>query len=221
MGAFLGISLWIALATVVPGLVTIAVVYGAFVVVGTDAGESASTPSMPQSEWILAAIAITIMVLTQAAGILLEEVLVRARLLGSRSGRVPIPREIKAEGVTEEAIDPYREYRCLYFLLAQLREDDDSQGHLKRALAQFFLTNNTLISFSAGIITTIVLLLTRDGSDPAGIVRGGGLLYLLGLAASLVISYLVARIRFRVMAKALWAARTIRAAEAKKPPNAG
>ena len=32
MGAFLGISLWVALATAIPGFVTMAVVYAAFAI---------------------------------------------------------------------------------------------------------------------------------------------------------------------------------------------
>lgn len=36
MGAFLGISLWVALATVVPGLITLALIYAAIIVVNPD-----------------------------------------------------------------------------------------------------------------------------------------------------------------------------------------
>lgn len=73
----------------------------------------------------------------------------------------------------------------------------------KRALAQFFLTNNSLVSFGLGIAFA-VLIYALCPSWPA---LGRLAIYLGLLGLCLVLSYKVAVIRFGVMAKSLWAAR--------------
>lgn len=203
MSAFLGISLWITLATVVPGLVTIAVLYWSIVVVNAAWIPILRATLVETSEWIWAGLGIFTMVMTQTLGILLEDLLVSKRWLGPEELPVEIAEGIDPYGETKINIEPYYEYQGLYILLSELREDEDSQGHLKRALAQFFLTNNTLISFSAGILFTIVNLV-RFYSQPA-LFRAS--LYILFLLIVLLVSFKVARIRFKVMAEALWAAR--------------
>lgn len=205
MGALVGISLWIALVTVVPGLITIAVIYGAFASAQVD-GEAVSWLSLQvNNDWIAAAIAVTIMVLTQALGILLEEMLVHLRLLGSKSQKITVSEGLYLEGEGEIELQPYREYAGLYILLSQL-DDEDSQGHLRRTVAQFFLTNNSLVSFLAGLL--ISLALAFSVSNPAGV-----LYYSLGLFLCLVLSYRVAMLRFREMTKSLWAVRTLKVRE--------
>lgn len=208
MGAFLGISLWVALATVMPGLVTIAVVFCAFVVADPTIIYSDNNTFLIPSDWVVAGIAITIMVLTQAFGILLEELLVKLHLFpGCR--QLAVPEEFCSRGDNE--IDAYERYDQLYILLAQLTEHEDSQGHLKRAAAQFFLTNNTLVSFLVGIILSLVLAFGDNA-------RGEYLvLYIIGLLLCLLASYWVAVIRFRVMAKCIWATHAVR--EEKRVKN--
>ena len=142
------------------------------------------------------------MVLTQALGILLEELLIRKRWLGSERRVITIPAGIDGAEDQAETIEPYKEYSGLYMLLAMLAESDDSQGHLKRVIAQFFLTNNTLVSFAVGI--PVALVLAANQSPPTSTYL---LLYALTLLVCLVLSYIVAFIRFRVMTKSLWATR--------------
>jgi len=203
MGAFLGISLWVALATVVPGLVTVAVVAGAVIVVDPDlVARIVETPAA-RSDWLAAGAAITLMVLTQALGILLETLLVERRWLGPEDMPLAIPEGIDVHGETRVTIRPYFEYDGIYLLLAEIGENEDSQGHLKRALAQFFLTNNTLVSFAAGALAAIVVALGYGGPEAVG--RAAFYAGLMG--ACLVLSYRVAIIRFGVMARSLWATR--------------
>lgn len=91
------------------------------------------------SEWVIAGLAVTAMVLTQAMGITLEALLVKRRSFpGCRSVRVPED----FGPATETEMDAYKQYERLYILLARLEEDEDTQGNMKRASAQFFLTNN-------------------------------------------------------------------------------
>ncbi len=138
----------------------------------------------------------------------------RKRWFGPISKDVEIPQGIDPLGVTKFTLEPYAEYQGLYLLLAELREKEDSQGHLQRALAQFFLTNNTMVSFAAGFIFTVVLLFQNNSRDLYHLLRGSA--YLMALIACLIVSYCVARIRFEVMAKALWAARRRRIANPEK-----
>jgi hypothetical protein len=88
-------------------------------------------------------------------------------------------------------------------LLSELGEHEDAQGHLKRALAQFFLTNNTLVSFGLGILFAALMCVLCPSWAALG--RFGVYGGLLGIC--LVITYRVAVIRFATMAKSLWAAR--------------
>ncbi|MBD3275877.1 MAG: hypothetical protein GF372_11230 [Candidatus Marinimicrobia bacterium] len=203
MGAFLGISLWVALATVVPGLVTIAVVFTGLAISDIQIIEQLSELD---SNWIGSSIAITVMILTQAFGILLEEVLIKHRLYGRQNAKIPVPSEFR--NTDDETIDGYEEYSGIYILFAQLSEQEDAQGHLKRAAAQFFLTNNTLVSFIIGIIVTGVLMIQMNTYSSAEFI--GLIIYLALLMLCLGISYKVGIIRFRVLVKSLWATKIAR-----------
>lgn len=105
----------------------------------------------------------------------------------------------------------------MWVLLAHLDEDDDSQGHLKRAAAQFFLTVNTLVSFTAGVTACLVLVLADPSLEV--LLRSG--LYAVGLLALLWISFEVAKSRFDLMAWSLWAARRrkLHAGAGREPPS--
>ena len=203
MSAFLGISVWITLATVVPGLITMAVLYWALVVVNVEWISVLRQPLVEASDWIWAGLGVSMMVLTQTFGILLEGLLIHKQWLGPDELEIEIAEGIDPHGETRFTLKPYFEYQGLYILLSELREDEDTQGHLKRSLAQFFLTNNTLVSFLSGIVLTLVTLAIFP--DEEALIRAG--LYILVLLILFIVSFKVAKIRFEVMAKALWAAR--------------
>lgn len=196
MSALFTLSYWIALVTVVPGLVTLAAVYGAVAFVDDGTWASVSSGLEATNEWILVAGAVAVMVLTQGSGILLEEVLVGLRLLG----RGPIP---------PHGIDRYDEYGRLYVLLARMTADDDAHGHLRRAVAQFFLTLNTLVSFGAGIAAAWIVVASSSpaASHPAADAWASAWLYTLAMLACLGVSYAVAVIRMREMARSIRAVR--------------
>lgn len=186
MGALFTVSYWITLVTVLPGLITIATIYGGVAFVNHDESEVLHAFLLGLSDWILIPIVITIIILNQALGILVEEGLIRFRLLG-RNEIVP------------HSINPYDQYSKLYFLLAKIGKDDDPHGHLRRTIAQFFLTVNTLVSFTAGILTALVILAISGKSLTSAIVYSALMLI------CLMISYPVAIIRFREMARSIWA----------------
>ena len=211
MSAFLGISVWITLAMIIPGLVTLATLYGSMMI-SSACIELPNTPDIKEfGEWAVAGISVTVMIMTQAIGILLEALLIRKQWLGVPVRRISIPPGVDPLGFVEFDLKPYEEYQGLYLLLAELREGEDSHGHLQRTLAQFFLSNNAIVSFTIGIVFTLWRLATLLPCD-----LNGALAYLLLLLVCLIINIRVARIRFEVMAKALWAARRRRLEEAAK-----
>jgi hypothetical protein len=214
MAAFLGISVWVALATVVPGLVTIAVLYLGAVILCPNVASSLITDLKGMNEWAYAGSAITLMVLTQSIGILLEKFLVTKKWYGLAQKEITIPEGIDPLGETKFILYQYNEYKGMYLLLAEMREHEDSQGHLQRVLAQFFMTNNTIVSFAAACVFAIFLLVQRGSGDPFYLLKGS--CYLIAMILFLAVSYSVARIRFEVMAKALWAARRRRIADLEK-----
>lgn len=205
MNSLISVSLWIALVTVVPGFITIAAVFGAVAVVDPD---YASVLNITSNEWIWGSVAVTVMILTQATGILLEAVLVNHEWLGPSD----IPLSDGFEGPSEtpgESIQPYDEYDRLYLLLVRIQEGEDAYGHLERAVAQFFLSNNTLVSFGIGIVTTVGLLgisLVAQEFSFGVLSRSG--LYLGGLVIAFSISYYAAIARFQVMTVSAWSLRT-------------
>lgn len=192
MGALFTISYWVTLVTVIPGLVTLAVVWGAFAVVHPELLTTFGSLLQESSEWFGLALAVTAMVLTQALGIVLEELLVRNGWLG----RGPS---------TEGAVDSYAEYSHLYPTLARLREQDDTHGHLRRTVAQLFLTLNTLVSFTLALMASVFAYLQAPGQERLGSM----LAYAAAMLTCLVVSYVVAVIRFREMGRSV---ATVRAA---------
>jgi len=215
MSAFLGISVWITLAMVVPGLVTMAVLYGAIATTSDGSMPSLLVKIGEPNEWVVAGFAVTSMIMTQAIGILVENTLVRFHWLGPETRSLSIARGIDPLGERRAEIKPYEEYEGLYLLLSELRHDEDSHGHLQSALAPFFRSNNTTVAFAIGTIATACRFVTTPsvGWLP-------GLLYMFFLIACLLLTVYVARIRFDVMTRALWAARRRRLEDAAQEHKA-
>ena len=163
MAAFLGFSLWIALATVMPGLVTLGLAYTGVWIAAPDVVTAAA--ARDRSEWVIAGIAVAIMVATQALGVVLEWILTEKQWLGDPTTEVMIPVGMDLRGGTTECIDRYAEYDGLYLLLAELRDGEDNQGHLQRASAQFFLTNNSLVSYFVAICVTLSVVASGQSEN--------------------------------------------------------
>lgn len=200
MGALFTVSYWITLVTVIPGFITIATVYGAVAFVDSDLQSAINLQISTTSEFVIIAIFILAMVFTQMAGILLEEILIRKKWLGRKK-------------IEPYSILPYEEYSELYIMLARLKEKDDSQGHLRRSVVQFFMTINTMVAITLGIVTLIILsFLLLIGQEAAAFGRPqllNATVYSGFMVILLLIAYQVARIRFREMARSLWATRNV------------
>lgn len=192
MAALFTVSYWIVLVTVIPGTVTIATIFGAFAYVDPDLLENLSINLLGFEEWLAFAVAVTIMILTQTLGILLEEILVRRKWLGRKK-------------LSPQGTDCYEEYSILYYDLAGMKKDDDAHGHLRRAITQFFLTLNTLISFLIGAIVAFAIAFL--GKPQNTLVHNKAGIYIAFMTLCLILSYLVAKIRFREMGRSIWATR--------------
>jgi hypothetical protein len=192
MGALFTVSYWIVLVTVIPGTVTIATVTGAFAFIDPALLKRSSIGFMGSEDWLAIPVAVTIMILTQSLGILLEEVLISRKWLGRKK-------------VAPQDIDCYEEYDQLYHHLAEMKKDDDAHGHLRRAITQFFLTLNTLVSFLVGM--SVALAIAFFERHQSGTIYKPAGIYLALMGGCFLVSYLVARIRFREMARSIWTAR--------------
>lgn len=199
MGAFFSISFWIALATVIPGFMTVGVLHLCIAAAGLEY-------SIVETDSVVIGVVVAIMVLTQASGILLEEFLIRFQLLGSDEQHFSVPDPRRTGEVLQVAINPYKQYDVIYGLLVQLGRDEDPHRHLERALAQFFLTNNSLVAFGLGSLLAFGLVF-----GVAPVERSGALVSIgIGCLICLVVSHRVAVIRFRVVAESVWALRKLR-----------
>lgn len=85
MGAIFTVSYWITLVTAIPGLITVATVYFGVASVNAQYIGSVNSRFAITNDWIILAVIITIMILTQVAGILLEEILIKKRWLGRKA----------------------------------------------------------------------------------------------------------------------------------------
>ena len=94
MTAFFNISVWITLAMVIPGLVSMATLFGAMVVGDTCSLLPAASAVKEFSDWAVAGVAVTIMIMTQAVGILLESFLVDHKWLGPETIASSSPRAL-------------------------------------------------------------------------------------------------------------------------------
>ena len=201
-----------------PGLITIAAMYGAFMSVAPRLLPAPNMELKGLGDAAFLGIGVAVMVLTQAIGILVEKAFTSKKLMlyGGEEYDIEIPEGVDPVDPRErnETMYPYCEYNGLYLLLAEMGEHEDTQGHLQRAVAQFFLTPNTLVSFTLGLVATAVL------GGIAGSERPWlGLAYAGLMGVCMIISYEVARIRFTVMARALWAARRRRIADKPAHPT--
>jgi len=203
MNALLGISLWITLVTVFPGFVTIALLVLSAYVLRPELISAGALDAVPGSGTVLLSVFVTIMILTQFVGILLESLLTRTCLLGRTESKTAVV-FLAPRGATTltEKVDRRKEYGYRYQLLALFGENDDAHGHLKRVLAQFFMTNNVM----AAILIAFVFSAALCGFDGALTWRPAGF-YLLSLFAFFVLALLTAGIRFRTMAISLRSAR--------------
>lgn len=192
MNIFNTLSSWIILSLVLPGLVTLAILYilldWIFLIdIGTFASET--------SNWIGLSIAVSIMILTQTVGVVKERCLTNLWFRRIKPYRVKTFKHHKINA--SEKIYPAGQFRHQYHLLLLLRNIDDPHGHLNRIAGQFYLSVNTSAACMIGLLVFIVLWITDGWEASDGLFLGClFLIYALTL-------YLV-RIRYRILTEAIW-----------------
>lgn len=205
MNVFNSLSLWIILATVIPGFVTIACLL--LILKWVYALPEINFAGTGDLE--LAAFAISIMLITQLAGMLLEKGMLRF-YTSPREKIKPEDSPLTQElGLDVQSYTPAKEYRQLYLVLAAMRSSDDPHGHVERTAAQFFMTNNML----ASCFIAMLVLVFMSGVMPytPRVLPAGGALLVLCL-----LTFFATRIRFSTMCRSIWVARQLLIRERKQ-----
>ncbi len=217
MTALFGISLWITLATVLPGLVTIFLLLTSFAVLQPTLLDSVVLTRLLETNLGTLAGAVTVMIFTQMLGILVERVWTRFPLYGPTMREIDQFRSFEADQTEKDRINVYDVYRRGYNLLAVFGRDDDVHGHIKRVLAQFFLTNNVMTAVMIALAVSIAICVA-DRTLLTGVAIG----YFCVLVLLLGIAWFAGGIRIKTMAIALRVARMkYEAAEREQQARSG
>jgi hypothetical protein len=137
------------------------------------------------------------MVITQTLGISVEYLISKT-----------FPKKVKVTDIktlTEKEIDAAKYYNSLYSLISVFKEEDDRHGHIQRIVSQYFLTLNSLVSFTIGLISALILYFSAQCN--AGLIRF--LAYMIVMVLLLVITFMALRIRYKAMIICLWSVRNM------------
>jgi hypothetical protein len=217
MEALIGLSLWVVIATIIPGVITIATMYLSVVVAYPALIDNLHDIIKFKNDWIVTGIALVVIILTQALGILVENLLIKLRAYGPKEKEITIPEGIDPLSSTNFILRRYDEYQGLYLLLVELGTEDDTQCHLNRILAQFFLSNNTMVGFFISLVLALVLSFVNREAWLSVYYY----VYILFLMAFIFVSWNTTCTRFIVMTKSLWALRRKKMIEKRKSHSKG
>lgn len=184
MSPFSSLTIWIVLATVIPGFITIACLYLIFSWVFP--GEQLPLPAL--NNWIGVSLGVSIMIITQTFGILQEKMFESIGML---------PKEIDSIATGKIATAPI--YEQLYSVLAGLQKEDDAHGHVQRVIGQYFLTVNNLVAYLLSIIVMMVVLILKPELYNLRVVG-----FTLVMVLLYVFTYFVMRVRFKGMIQSVW-----------------
>jgi hypothetical protein len=195
-------SLFIILAAVVPGMITLACLSVACMFVYPDYWAAVSN-YLVVSDWLIWVFSIAVMFLNQFLGIGLEWLLKKCKMLPFKDMEISSLKFSGTKCIEENVtVDPDEVYKKMYCILGRLRDCDDRHGHVQRVAGQFFLMVNTMISF----ILTIAFVLMDVGGKA---IPNMAFTLTFGLSLMLLIAYFGARIRFKTMIKVFYNANEI------------
>lgn len=149
MNSFTSFSLWIVLASIAPGLVTIASIAVMMYFVDPELFLAYIWLFDGSSEWIMLAVAILIMVMTQSIGILQQKIFRNAG--------------IYKEKTDEISMESFR--NKIYYTSLMMDKEYKTDKTIERIAAQFYLSNNILVSFDIALMTGIFLILYQPFSS--------------------------------------------------------
>ncbi len=201
MNTFSSLTLWIILAIVMPGLVTISCLLVIFQWVYPEVGHSFYAIAM--NSWYEFSFIIAIMIVTQVVGIVQEQILNGLKLFPSQvelsAGAVKLAKKLK---IKAKRINPSEEYGLLYMVLAMLQPDDDKHGHIQRVAGQFFLTVNCMASYLIGALVALAMAI-RHGMTSETV------MFLIAMLILYVFTFKAMQVRFTSLVSSLWIARHI------------
>lgn len=181
------------MATILPGVITIACLYVLLKWIFPDC--NLVFPEL--YTWFGLSVAIAIMVITQTLGICVEYLISKT-----------YPKKVRVTDIktlTGKEIDAAEYYNSLYSLISVFKEEDDRHGHIQRIISQYFLTLNSLVSFTIGLVSALILYFSVHCN--AGFYRF--LAYMIAMVLLLVITFMALRIRYNVMIICLWSVRNM------------
>lgn len=210
MGSLSSMTIWIVLSTIVPGLISIACVSVIIYFIFPDYAVNISN----LNEWIMLSLCVFIMILNQFLGILLEKTLIYLKMMPSRIDYDSTIELFKKNGNKSKnellslnnikwEIDTNQIYSNIYFIISQMKPDDDAYGHVQRIISQYFLTNNTIVPF-LGSSVFILIHLYLCGYYQISTTKTIEIILLFIMVLLSLISYFTARIRFCSMIKCLY-----------------
>lgn len=203
MSGFLELSLWVVLAEVVPGIMSIGCLYGAYEMVNPGALESTLRAIPADIDWVWSGLVVSATVMTHVLGTLVEGVLVTKKWLGPEIQEVDIPHGVASQEAGSSQLNPYSEFENRYVVLTLHDEHHANHAQLKRIFSRFLLANNILVSLGMGIAFAIVNFVI----SPSWHVFGRCIGYSGVMVICLVLTYKLAVIRFNDLARSLWASR--------------
>lgn len=181
-----------------------ACLYGAAEIVNPGAIENYLLTVPADLDWLYSSLAVSAIVLTKTIGILVENFLVSKRCLGPEIKKTAIDKDFDSYGETHILLNAYTEFEDRHLLLDIPGRCEADYGRLKCVLAKFFLANNTLASFALGIAFAIVNFVI----NPSWHALGRSIEYAGVMGVCLVVGYKIAVMRFNVLARSIWAARS-------------
>lgn len=194
MNAFSSLTIWIILATVIPGLITIACVF----IIINWVFPHYSIEYSQINNWFGFSIVVAIMIITQSFGVGLESILQKTFPKKINSIKITNPTREKVEIAADD------EYKGLYCVISGFKEGDDKHGHIQRIIGQYFLTANILVSYLAAILIVTALVFFSNELYPTRII-----VFLLVMVLLCAITLFTLRMRYKVMIQSLWTIRNI------------
>jgi hypothetical protein len=204
MNPFSSLTIWIVLATIIPGLITVACIF----IIINWVFPLYSIVYSQFNNWCGFSIIVAVMVVTQTLGILL------GRILNKTYPKKTVGFKIANSTVEEVEIDTKDVFRSLYCVISNFKEEDDKHGHIQRIIGQYFLTLNSLVSYLLGFFIVIGLLFTPKGTYTIRVI-----IFLSGMISLGVLTYITLRIRYCVLIESLWSIRNIIADRNRKPKD--
>lgn len=201
MNTFSSLTLWIILATVMPGLVTISCLLVIFRWVYPEVGDSFY--AMTMNSWYEFSFVVAIMIVTQVVGIVQEQIFNGLKLFPRQvelsAGAVKLAKKLK---IKAKRINPSEEYGLLYMVLSMLQPDDDKHGHIQRVAGQFFLTVNCMASYLIGALVALAMAIRHGMTSEA-------VMFLIAMLILYVFTFKAMQVRFTSLVSSLWIARHI------------